>query len=371
MILAHSLGSVIALDSLIASSVWTGNTDVVLITMGSPLRRFFSRFFPDMVIPDDLNFSARLVANRVRSFSWLNCYRPFDQIGARLGLDHSIGIEISTRQFNRFISAHPNYWSDSIVRDKLLNAYSRMPTLVPRMEGPFSRSLRPDFPHDTARTAISKATLSALRYPLVVAPLMALAIASTSTYESSVEYRSYAARARSTGIPVKATFSYWRHETFVPESAYAAELNFREDLLRWSYTINDKTVSGEKADIDNISFERISYLIDAECVVGLVRDGCTARDSEWCSRSGIEARVLGDDPATFVVPRCLPHRGLADAIVNWGSRLASAVIGIAMFLAFSLVTAVPYIVILLGSPTLLKEGAGIMGTRRVPSQRSD
>ena len=43
---AHSLGSVIALDSIVNSRVWQPDDEVQLITLGSPIARFFIRFFP-------------------------------------------------------------------------------------------------------------------------------------------------------------------------------------------------------------------------------------------------------------------------------------------------------------------------------------
>jgi hypothetical protein len=120
-IVAHSLGSVIAVDCLINSRCWRRTDSVTLITMGSPIKRFFFRFFPAVFFPANSSSCAGAIASRLKDFRWINCYRPWDQIGTSLGLPARPGLnDKSTKQFWRFITAHPNYWNDPTVRKALV-----------------------------------------------------------------------------------------------------------------------------------------------------------------------------------------------------------------------------------------------------------
>ena len=122
VLLSHSLGSVIAVDSLVNSPTWCREDDVLLITMGSPLSRFFFRFFPNALFPDDPKRVAATVAARVRSFAWVNVYRPLDPIGTNLSLTATgCGVDRTTGQFRR-LDAHGDYFSDPVVRDCVLAA---------------------------------------------------------------------------------------------------------------------------------------------------------------------------------------------------------------------------------------------------------
>jgi hypothetical protein len=67
------------------------------------------------------------LARRFQSFRWINCYRPFDQVGTQIGLPNRSWLrETSTRQFKKIVSAHPNYWNDSVVRDFLFKDFSEV-----------------------------------------------------------------------------------------------------------------------------------------------------------------------------------------------------------------------------------------------------
>jgi hypothetical protein len=116
VLLAHSLGSVIAADSLINSVAWQPQDRVLLVTMGSPLRRFFFRFLPELFFPPSADAVGDAAGARLGDFRWANVYRPWDQVGARLGLTRRGSAERSTGQWGHLLNAHPNYWSDTIVR---------------------------------------------------------------------------------------------------------------------------------------------------------------------------------------------------------------------------------------------------------------
>jgi len=108
IIVAHSLGTVIAVEGLLTSDEGRLPRHLVLITMGCPLRRLFWRFFtPLFPSPEEC---ARALASRVEDFRWCNVFRPLDLIGAKL-TSPSI-TDASTAQL---LKNHTNYWSDPTV----------------------------------------------------------------------------------------------------------------------------------------------------------------------------------------------------------------------------------------------------------------
>lgn len=120
VIVAHSLGSVIALESLLTFPRWNDRDKVLLVTMGSPIRRFFQRFFPDYLFPGTPSQAATLVAARLLEYRWVNVYRPFDQIGTSLCFSPECAArDRSTGQWNVLLSAHVGYWNDPKVISSL------------------------------------------------------------------------------------------------------------------------------------------------------------------------------------------------------------------------------------------------------------
>jgi len=116
LLLAHSLGSVIALDSLVNSGVWRSTDEVELVTLGSPIKRFFLRFFPGYLFPGSVRASAELAASRLGRFRWINVHRPWDYVGTRLGFGRDgRGEDLSTGQWGKLLTSHSGYWGDDRV----------------------------------------------------------------------------------------------------------------------------------------------------------------------------------------------------------------------------------------------------------------
>ena len=138
---AHSLGSIITIDSLRRPDSPLRNTGgIELVTAGSPLRRIFARFFPARY-PSACDIAAELVGDGVIG-AWVNVYRPFDPVGASIGREQCSSIvDVSTEQGAKQPWsagwAHVNYWSDTLVGQivqKKLGQMSRAPhrATVPR-----------------------------------------------------------------------------------------------------------------------------------------------------------------------------------------------------------------------------------------------
>ena len=98
-----------------SSNAWRSDDRVLLVTMGSPLRRFFFRFLPDLFFPPSADAIGDCVSARLGDFRWANVYRPWDQVGGRLKLSRHGSAERSTGQWLRILTAHPNYWADHTV----------------------------------------------------------------------------------------------------------------------------------------------------------------------------------------------------------------------------------------------------------------
>lgn len=119
VLVGHSLGSVVALDYLRTNaSKLSGASTVTLITMGSPIARFFHRFFPfNYPKPVDILRDLKKV---VPGFLWLNIYRPLDPIGGNLGItENTYGYDRTTNQVfikkllqGKIFAQHEGYFED-------------------------------------------------------------------------------------------------------------------------------------------------------------------------------------------------------------------------------------------------------------------
>jgi len=108
VIMAHSLGSVIAVDTLVNMAKAGDPPQVMLITMGSPLKQLFQRFFPEIwpAVAD----VCRYLQTTLPRFSWSNIYRRFDYVGRALrDGDNSAVVDLPTGQN---WPAHLGYWHD-------------------------------------------------------------------------------------------------------------------------------------------------------------------------------------------------------------------------------------------------------------------
>jgi hypothetical protein len=125
-IVTHSLGSVIVLDALKRCPVLRLES-LLLITSGSPLRRFFWHFFRPTygLAADTYREIHRGMASHGATFDWLNLYRKSDPIGARLHLPDGRDRALLETQ-KPIWTAHMNYWGDNEGRQIIEQAISHM-----------------------------------------------------------------------------------------------------------------------------------------------------------------------------------------------------------------------------------------------------
>ena len=127
VIVAHSQGTVIALDELSHSNFgrereWLRSHDVQLITMGSPASHIFQYYFPVAYPPwKDSSYWGEL-NERVKG--WLNLYRANDFVGTTMSIKDddplfNVFEEIEVREKG----GHTNYWRDrqviTLITEKL------------------------------------------------------------------------------------------------------------------------------------------------------------------------------------------------------------------------------------------------------------
>lgn len=108
IVAAHSLGTVIAADSLLSHpDTWTKFASIDLVTAGSPLHRLMARFFPSAY--PQVCVIADMVTRAYPSLRWANVYRPTDYVGGSLPAP-----QITNRcLLSSAWRTHSNYWGDS------------------------------------------------------------------------------------------------------------------------------------------------------------------------------------------------------------------------------------------------------------------
>jgi hypothetical protein len=207
-VVAHSLGAVIALDSLVSSAAWQPSDEVVLITMGSPLKRFFFRFFPWFCFPPDADSSGDMVANRLKSFRWVNIFRPHDPVGACLGVSRRGGVEINSKQPYRLLAAHTDYFQDPLIRDLVLESLGKTPPWAPsNSEVPAGQLIS-----QPGKLSLGKAEFS---YFAIAGSLLVLCAAGfllgsgVSKHLWDAELDTQIALLKTRGIATEANVTYW------------------------------------------------------------------------------------------------------------------------------------------------------------------
>jgi hypothetical protein len=119
VIAAHSLGSVIAVDSLLSTpAAWSRFEHVDLVTAGSPLHRLLARFFPSAYPP--VREAAEAINGAYPGLRWVNVYRPTDYVGGSLPAP----LITNHRLLRGLWRTHSNYWADAHAVGWLMRHFS-------------------------------------------------------------------------------------------------------------------------------------------------------------------------------------------------------------------------------------------------------
>jgi hypothetical protein len=313
---AHSLGSIIAIDALVNFHCFSPADSVMLVTAGSPLARSFFRFFPSIFFPASVEAVDDAIRQRIASFVWVNVYRPFDYVGARVGLTRrGVGVDLSSKQWTRLLSSHSDYWSDLVILravGKALRAPAvRRPTTVDdrfyvgdvQFAGPYRREL----------STFVKRLSSAIAIVIVVGNF-GLFVHAKRQQDADLNQRE--ALVERAGVVTTARVTHWQ------DSHSEDELAVRHHY-RFEFSAADgRPVIVEIKTDTTILFDRSQRRMDADSLQTFIRAGCEYTEGKpgWllsklaypCQRGGIRVKHLAEDPFFFMVadfPSRTPSRG--------------------------------------------------------------
>jgi hypothetical protein len=248
IVVGHSLGSVIALDSLCNSTVWAGFAKVSFVTCGSPILRCFQTFFPGLYFPREASDCVRRIQSQSRVIRWVNVFRAGllgDPVGQALFAREGLGTDVPVREPNRILMrAHVNYWEDNAVINAVRGSWHELlPPSGMRQQGspaiPATHASLFDRMHDIAQTALLLCVLSGV--------LFAVANAFAIVTQRRTAAEDFLRRAASNGVATSAkvthSTTYWGYgeDLEFPVQVYEFQFKDRNGILR-------RVISREKED---------------------------------------------------------------------------------------------------------------------------
>jgi hypothetical protein len=210
ILVGHSLGSVVALDSLCNSGVWARFESVSLVTAGSPIFRFFQRFFPGLFFPREAGECCSRIQSRSRVVRWLNVYRAGlrrgDPVGQALFAREGTGVDVPVLQNERVLmQAHGDYWDDLVVIDAVKGAWGRM---LPPLHAAPERPVATPVWHSSRLDRAAGAAITALGLFAVLGLLFAVVNAFNIVQQRRLEARDFLARAALNGLETSAKVTH-------------------------------------------------------------------------------------------------------------------------------------------------------------------
>ena len=234
IVIGHSLGSVIALDSLCNSNVWAAFASVSLVTGGSPIFRFFQRFFPGLYFPRDAAHCVSRIQSRSQIVRWLNVFRAGllrgDPVGQALFSRGGSGTDLPLRQRDRILmKAHVDYWEDNKVIELVRGAWRRR--LPPEQMLAEQSSANP-VRHASLFDRLHDISQKILVICAVGGGAFALTNAFAIVHERREVAEAFLARAVSTGVETRAkvthSTTYWGYGEDLAFPVQVYEFEFRD-----------------------------------------------------------------------------------------------------------------------------------------------
>ena len=292
------------MDSLVNSHIWTGADSVTLVTLGSPLKRFFFRFFPRLYFPRKANECAAIASAKLMRFRWVNCFRPKDQVGTSVGLAGAPSrIDVSTGQNSRFLSAHPNYWNDPVVRDIILDTLVQVPfSSRPQQELEIKWQSKWSLPGVPSRGWTMKLITAILYLGIVSAPLGGLVSGIREQLRLRDESNRNQLQIAQAGVKVNGTMTHWRVTYAMGETG-----GYHDDFFIFEFMDSVGQRHKVRKQISSAeTFDPSSRLFDAYKLLDAVYAKCGSlgfRDEpdDKC-RLEIEVRYLLGKPDVFDLP---------------------------------------------------------------------
>lgn len=270
VIVAHSLGTVIAVDYLLHSTEFASRR-VTLVTVGSPLRRFFFSFFPGLYFPSSADRCSNELAGRIRSFRWLNAFRRFDYIGKKIGLSsNGWRSELPTKQWFPF---HTGYFGDEAAALKVKEAVGNLEYSNGRPPGSRESSSMQVYRAPRHRDWIN-ATARVLTYSLAFA-LLCLALWNIVLYGRIEKYRVYQKRLAETieqNSKVSADVVY--------SDVVVGGLGHYYHIYTWDFSYRDQNNTPQQQSVRILESPFSDYLDENFWHFG--RDPISASDHDHC-----------------------------------------------------------------------------------------
>jgi len=316
-IYAHSLGSVIAADSLLHSKGWIRSDSVELVTFGSPLRRLIMRFFPAALFPRRIQRLEAQISERLKDFRWINFFRPLDYIGGSLGLsDAHAGQDIRSISWTK---SHSGYFADGEMWQAATAALAEPRDAKLHHAGPPPSELLPA----PTSTPCLRATAGLIQKSgFLLAPITAaLFIVSTIASGGRIQSRpgpSVRNTLVASGVIVPAIVTHWQVE--VPGDPPSEIDHFR-------FHVGDRGDREIEVDRGETVFEGYNALFSVGGLRDAVRSDCDLAFKPALlqqkirvpcrSRRAIEIRYLPSDPEHFDIPGFPPHTSVLRRGFDW------------------------------------------------------
>jgi hypothetical protein len=240
ILVGHSLGSVIALDSLCNSSLWARFASISLVTCGSPIHRCFQRFFPGLYFPRDAAGCIGRIQSRSQTVRWLNVFRAGllrgDPVGQALFSHGGSGTDLPVYQRARILmKAHLDYWDDPEVLKSVAGSWQRMLPQLQRREEQISPT---PIRHPSIFDQLHNVALTALALSVFGGFVFAWTNAVAIIHDRKTVAQDYLARVVSTGVVSRATVTHstthWGYgeDISFPVQVYEFEFKDRDGVVR-------------------------------------------------------------------------------------------------------------------------------------------
>ena len=308
VLVGQGLGSVMALDSILHSRCWRTSDRVLLVTLGSPLRRYFLRFYPRTLFPESMQDVVDTVARRVFHFMWVNVYRPGDYVGGSLGLAPFNGRDVSTKQLRTPFGGHSDYWRDIEARRAFRRGLKEL-TAVQALDLPMEDAAhrRPYPPRPVREFRLPRRLRQALAFTVSFATFTGMLwwVATGSgvlayAVEESLESSEHAVVVDAAATHSRATVTHDVGLSYVDH---------------WEFEFTDPRGGPQKLQLDrdaSDAFLAIPHRFDDRALVRHVRNGCSGGDlPAWlppgnmdtrCTVQGVKLRYYPGNVTFFDLP---------------------------------------------------------------------
>jgi hypothetical protein len=330
ILVAQGLGTIFAIDSLLHSRAWRRTDRVLLVTMGSPLRRYFLRFYPRTLFPEYMDNVVDAVANRLRELRWMNVYHPGDYLGTSLGLAQFNGRDVATGRAGHVIHGAEYYWMDLDTRKAFRRGLHRLESIealhLPMREAahrmPHPPVATPQFqiPEFARRPVAAGLALSTFGWILwwVATASGALTLGPKDTLADSDR-----------GVLVEATATHSRETV-----AGARGLTF---VHHWEFAFTDPNGVPTKVQVDrdaSDAFLKVPHRFDDRALAREMHAACTGLPA-WlppkdmdrpCTMRGVRLRYYPGNMTLFDLPDFPRQRLGGDVFKGWSEAAVVAIV---------------------------------------------